>query len=324
MWQNAFILAASAVVIGVWKLKPSTRIQFSGGAKYPKTPQPSTVFGPTEMQDYRRDGFLLKKGLLRGSSLEQLMKSAEEVYHSTQPGGYTGSYFRTLKYDLWRQNDEFAQVAFEELPSVAAELMEFSEEENTIRILKDGFFGFQKKNDSGCGFHVDDRFFWPASYESTGVNFWIALSPMKISEGGGIRVVNQSKVESIFEECRGAIDKVGESGFQPTCKMEQQSPECHEKMLEASVVFDMEPGDALIWDRWTFHRSEPFAETTAEDDKEYRLRYTIRYVPGTAKASGVHHPSQPTGEIFDSPYYPRVWPTAAKSEIKAIQWGLDD
>src|SRR5210317_211249 len=106
---------------------------------------------------------------------------------------------------------------------------------------------------------------------------------MKISEGGGIRVVNQSKVEPIFEECRAAITAPGEKGYPLTCQMEQVSPKCHEQMLEASVVFDMEPGDALIWHRWTFHRSEPFHGGDVDDDNdnkdEYRLRYTIRYVP---------------------------------------------
>ena len=62
--------------------------------------------------------------------------------------------------------------------------------DQSIRILKDGFFGFQSYNNTGCGFHVDDFFFWPTTDDSTGVNFWIALSPMRISEGGGIRVVN--------------------------------------------------------------------------------------------------------------------------------------
>lgn len=177
----------------------------------------------------------------------------------------------------------------------------------------------------------------PASYETTGVNFWIALSPTRIVEGGGIRVVNQSQVEPIFEECRNVITAIGPQGYPKTCAMEDLSPECHEKMLEASVVFDMEPGDALIWDRWTFHRSEPFRTVIQTDDdektttssssaqeKDYRLRYTIRYVPGTAKAWGRHHPSQAAGEMYDSPYYPRVWPSASKSEIKAIQQGLED
>lgn len=188
-----------------------------------------------------------------------------------------------------------------------------------------------KTNDAGCGFHVDDSYFWPASHESTGVNFWLALSPMRASEGGGIRVVKQSLIgPAMLEECKNAI-------FEPegitTCKMETLSPKCYKKMLESSVVFDMEPGDALIWDRWTFHRSEPFLSDSqsqssssegVKDDDLHRLRYTIRYVPGTAKAEGFLHESQQSGEVFNSAHYPQVWPTAIKSEIDAIQKGLEN
>lgn len=111
-----------------------------------------------------------------------------------------------------------------------------------------------------------------------------------------------------------------------TCFMESLSPECHQKMMESSMVFDMEPGDALIWDRWTFHRSEPFRNdaNNAPDEEEeiYKLRYTIRYVPGSALASGMVHKSQEQGLPFDGPYYPKVWPDFVKEEIDSIRNGL--
>ncbi|KAL3941139.1 MAG: hypothetical protein SGBAC_004452 [Bacillariaceae sp.] len=354
MWQTAVIvtLAVIAELVQLHQSKAQSQgiLQFRGGAKHPKSPVPSSIISQKELEEYHRDGFILKKGLLQGEELSQLMEGAEEIYAtSNQKDVNIPNFFQKLTFDLWRRKDEFAQLAFEDLPSVAAELLGFeqssnknSKEEDTIRILKDGFFGFQQKRNSGCGFHVDDAVFWPASDETTGVNFWVALSPMRILEGGGIRVVNQSKVEPIFEECRQAITTPSEHGYPRTCDMELVSPECHMKMLEASVVFDMEPGDALIWDRWTFHRSEPFRltpevdeaseeectdpslEKTKDAGSDYRLRYTIRYVPGTAKASGRHHPSQATGETFDSPFYPQVWPSAVKSEIKSIQNGLDE
>lgn len=171
-------------------------------------------------------------------------------------------------------------------------------------------------------------FFWPASDDSSGVNFWIALSPMRITEGGGIRVVNQTMVKPIFEECRNVIREVNPEAphIPQTCDMEKISPFCHKKMLEASTVFDMEPGDALLWDRWTFHSSEPFHNQgpTLEDGEVlgHKLRYTIRYIPGTARAFGIVHESQEVGEVFNSPHYPQVWPKALESEMNAIQSGI--
>jgi hypothetical protein len=42
-----------------------------------------------------------------------------------------------------------------------------------------------------------------------------------------------------------------------------------------SATYDMDPGDAIIWDRNLFHHGDPFNEVTGE----MKMRYTIRYVP---------------------------------------------
>mmetsp|Transcript_21328 Transcript_21328/g.31151 ORF Transcript_21328/g.31151 Transcript_21328/m.31151 type:complete len:142 (+) Transcript_21328:383-808(+) len=136
---------------------------------------------------------------------------------------------------------------------------------------------------------------------------------MSVSEGGGISVVNQTVTEPFAKECIDAIHTA-------TCDMEELSPECHERMLDAATTFDFEPGDVLIWDRWTFHRSNPFHVNTGDS----KLRYTIRYVPGSATAEGVLHESQTPGEKFQGAYYPQVWPGAVKLEVDEIQAGLEN
>jgi len=212
--------------------------------------------------------------------------------------------------------------------SISAQLLEAKQIDNNnnniaLRILKDGFFGFQGGNkNTGCSFHCDDKFFWPASDDTTGVNVWLTLSSVTAQEGGGIRVVNQSLIEPrVFDECLAVIrgNTTGTS-YNYTCQMETLSPTCFDKMMQASTVHDMEPGDALFWDRWTFHRSEPFVATAA-DDGVYKMRYTIRYVPDTAVAEGVVHPSIDPGARLQGPYYPQVWPHALRDEVDAIRGG---
>jgi hypothetical protein len=90
----------------------------------------------------------------------------------------------------------------------------------------------------------------------------------------------------------------------------------------------MEPGDAIVWDRWAFHRSVPFKATanatatestaTASDidsaaaaSGALKLRYSIRYIPSTAKAAGAGlytglHESVTVGQPFTSPHNPQV------------------
>ena len=317
MWlKTSLLVALVAGSFQLYSVIQTTTIKFRGGTQYPASPPIANVTD-AEKEAFHRDGFILKKGLFQGEELKELITAGESVYSSW---GVMDFFFKNtfakLAMQIWRRNKHFAQIAFEStLPSIAAGLLGMKETES-VRILKDGFFGFKGKNNTGCGFHVDDKYFWPASDESTGVNFWLALSPMRISEGGGIRVVNQSISKPFEEECKAVI----RAGPAATCDMEKLSPSCHERMQAASATFDMEPGDALMWDRWTFHRSEPFRI----DTEEHKLRYTIRYVPGSAKAEGGPlHSSQQAGKTFEGAYYPQVWPKAVKAEVDAIRDGLE-
>ena len=105
----------------------------------------------------------------------------------------------------------------------------------------------------------------------------------------------------------------------------------------------MEPGDAVIWDRWTFHRGVPSTTATTtsattdveeEDNNNQnekkqtngnvdKLRYSVRYVPSNAIAKGFVHYSVTGGSEFDSHHYPQVWPNLIPREIEALRHRLD-
>ena len=103
--------------------------------------------------------------------------------------------------------------------------------------------------------------------------------------------------------------------------MKSLSPECHAKMEESKLEWDMKPGDAIIWDRWTFHRG---VAAVIEDDTNFlKRRYSIRYMPYGSKAGPFVHTSVRPGSYFDSPYYPQVWPRLKESEVKAFTHGLE-
>jgi len=298
-------------------------ITFRSGQNYPVDPPPYNELTAQEVADYRRDGFLLKRSLLSAQELDDSIKAGERLFQSRMLGDWLLSFYAKLRVQTWRYVPEFAQLAFEStFPSISAQLLN---EQKSLRILKDGFFG-QVSTNEGCGFHVDDSFFWPARDDSTGVNFWIALSTTVASEGGGIRVVNQSLISSeTFDECKAVIRGAGAAGYGATCDMEKLSPSCHQSMMDASVLYDMNPGDAILWDRWTFHRGEPFKNAAAAvQEGQHKMRYTIRYIPSTAVAQGVLHPSVTQGELFDSPFHPQVWPSHRKDEIDLIRVGMEE
>ena len=304
---------------------------------HPQTPLPSFL-SVQQRQDYHRDGFLLIRQLVHDhEELESLQLAANQIYHSWSIFDLLfSSYYAKLSFQVWRYSRPFAQLAFESaVPSFSAQLLQEQEGQSgvsstatttSVRILKDALFAYSPTGNKGCGYHQDDRGFWPVSDDTTGVNLWLALSSVTAKQGGGIRVVNQSLVDADTAESCLEIIRVG---LNTTCSMETLSPDCHARLDAASISYDVEPGDALIWDRRTFHRSDPFKMDDDDHDNVAitpKLRYTLRYIPGHAEAEGKDgflHPSVETGEKFISPYYPQVWPKTLPDEMSSVQMGLD-
>ena len=281
-----------------------------------------TMLTEEQLAEFRSRGFVVVRELFPADKKDSLVQAGHDYFHKFHIlDRLFQASFAKLGLQIWRQEQQFAETAlFGALPAISAQLLNHPK---SIRLLKDGFFGFSAKNNTGCGFHIDDRGFWPATDSTTGVNFWIALSNISAEEGGGIRVVNQSALDpEDAKTCLAAIRPGEQKPYTTTCRMHELSPSCHEKMMEASVVHDMEPGDALIWDRNTFHRSEPFQVQDVQMD-EPKLRYTARYVPGEAIAEGMLHPSVEQGQPFDTAYHPQVWPEMSPQEKKEIEQGLD-
>ena len=310
----AVVAASAAFFLNVGK----NPLIFSDGSTFPSAPLPSTLT-EEQLQTFQETGVLFLPGLLRDDMLEDAMTAAENVFRKPSlMGQFIKSHYAKLTLQEWRSSPGLARVAFESsISSMAADLLR---ETNSIRILKDALFG-QTKIGVGCGFHVDNIGFWPADSDSTGVNFWIALSDYNATTGGGIRVAPGSQKANWAPVCREVVLN-GTIRERKTCRMSELSPDCDAKLTAMSVVYDMKPGDAIVWDRWIFHRSEPF-KMTALDSNEHKLRYTIRFIPSNALAAGLVHDSVEIGKPFHTPYHPQVWPTALSDEMEAIRKGLD-
>ena len=305
------VVAVAFVAILLYYWNQPTIISFDNG--YPRRPLESTLT-QQDVEDFKRDGFLIKRNFVQGEELSTLIEEAETIFGAWSPLDLVFRFaYAKLSMQVWRFSSPFAHFAFESsLPSISAQLLsEQGADASAVRLLKDAIFGYTQSG-NGCGFHVDDKGFWPANDASKGVQFWLALSPMRISEGGGIRVANRSLTTDFSNECRDVIRNA-------TCNMEQLSPTCNQKMMDASTLYDMDPGDLLVFDRMTWHRSEPFRVNSTA----HKLRYTVRYMPIDAKGEGMLHPSVQQGEPFRSPYYPQVWPEALNSEVDAILKGLE-
>jgi len=282
------------------------------------------------VQDFERDGFLVVRKLISGEVLRdaQMAGEAETQRQHWLFDGLFGVYYSKVTFALWQRQLPFARVAFgSAAPSAAAALTGGN---MPLRVLKDSFMSLSQRR-MGCGWHVDDKGFWPAlDNDTSGINVWIALSSMRASSGGGLAVVSKSSSYDWFETCRAAITSPDGS---KTCDMATLSPECHRHFEQSKVVHDVDPGDAILLSREVFHRAEPFRDSATSAPLH---RYNIRYVPETtalfdigfgleaalARGSmGVQHGSK----LADAgSYYPRAWPNMLSEEREALAKGLSN
>lgn len=273
---------------------------------------PPITLSPERIHDYNRDGAILVRNLLSPEQVARVNKAIAEA-----PRVYTifdivsGNTYNQIRFDVWRTEQTIANLALKDLPKVASQLLP---DEPSFRLLRDAYFSYSDGG-SGCGWHVDDQAFWPTQNDTAGVTMWIALDDM--TGGGGLVVANHTNIgPDLVAKCREAI-----AGN--TCDMAGQSPECQQILEDSKIQWQVQAGDAIIWNRWVFHRTEVVNTTTNDNEAPPKKRYSIRYIPSNARAMGAVHSTLDQGDSFvGSPYYPQVWPVLIKEEMKALEHGL--
>lgn len=318
-----------------------------------------------QIADFRRDGVIVIRGLLDGETLRDAVETvskiensrgwAQRLVHKIFPA------YRNLDFQTYRKHKALQKVAFDSTaPTICAKLMGLDEEgkgaistadspPRSLRLLKEAILGFGR-GDEGCGWHVDDKFFWPCEdshadnqndgikdkrqkrQADAGINVWITLSTLTAEEGGGLAVAPRShdltgrgRAGRIFRNARRAIVS---KGPQTQCILDKVDPPCHDYIERSKRVYDLQPGDAIIHDRYIFHKTESFNEGIIDHGKgETKNRISIRYMPsdatffnsGAGFDGAANEKDLKTGDPLwkGGEYFPQVWPCQLEAEAKA-------
>jgi hypothetical protein len=225
---------------------------------------------------------------------------------------------------------------------------------NVLNIHRDVFLARAVDDVKPCDWHIDDTGFWPESYISTaseqtgkdqnGINVWIALDDMPAVSQGSMAVapgshkaswrhdaylaIGQNRTEDggktkeeILRKTKANVEK-----RYRTCELHHFNPEIHAQLEKSSRIIDIKRGDVVFATRLLFHRTLAVTEEGVEYyksiDQEYLRRYSIRYVPGSARLpngwsvewsvladpSNVGRSLDEIAEKHETMYYPKVWP----------------
>ncbi|KAL7569668.1 hypothetical protein ACA910_008322 [Epithemia clementina (nom. ined.)] len=218
--------------------------------------------------------------------------------------------------------------------------------------------------------------FLPAAEGIDGVNVWIALDDMPAAFQGSMALSSRSHTASWRHRAYLALgqnrsqdggrskedvirkildhrqknssssankDKKPQKAKYPTCDIRITDPEVTEKLDAAQVVLDLKRGDVIFATRRLFHRTMPVTEAGLEfyrkQGQEHLSRYSIRYVPGSAKlpqgwsvewsiledAANAGRSLDAVVEHGEKMFYPQVWPafdTSFEPRLKGMEVAL--
>ncbi|PQM57556.1 MAG: hypothetical protein CML47_10540 [Rhodobacteraceae bacterium] len=279
-----------------------------------------------QINNYQRDGVIVVKRLIRGRKLRKAQSDAKILVKQSKS---LRDIYRHLSFQGWYANKKLRNIAFNSpAPRIAAQLMGLDKKQ-PLRVMKDALLALSP-GDKACGWHVDDKIFWPCYDDSKlgaaneGINVWITLSPLRAKEGGGLAVAPGSSNATWREKCRGFIGTFTPGAPPITCELATLSPKCNRLLESMKTLHDMEPGDAIFHSRYCFHKGETF------DEGETKLRYSIRYMPSSARLFDNGHEiairkkGLSDGALISDAgeYYPQVWPYSIFKERWRIWLGL--
>jgi ectoine hydroxylase-related dioxygenase (phytanoyl-CoA dioxygenase family) len=165
-------------------------------------------------------------------------------------------------------------------------------------------------SDTTCDWHTDDIGFWPEAYrsEKDGINVWIAMEDMPTEFQGSMALApgshkadwrheayNSIGLNLTFQEngfTKGDAVRMAQAGKKllTTCEMGKQAPELRAKVEATKWIPDIKKGDVIFATRLLFHRTVSVTpegkKYYAEKGIEHLNRYSVRYVPGSAKLPG--------------------------------------
>ena len=245
----------------------------------------SQVFGSRklnndEMIQLNKEGFVLCKNLVNNEDLDFLIQEGKNTIKRSSL--FNATTYTKIEFDTIHRNNRLKNIT-RNLP--AKQIMENNKFSSIFggktRVLKDAFFSLSPGLPE-CGLHVDDPYFWPSPLYNLGhegINIWIALSEYKKKYGGGLAVVKSSRKSKYFNKARKFIRTKDNNDIFMTCNLSKLDPKANKEFEKNMVTFDMNPGDAIIHNRWCFHKGDNFTNLGIQEFKEPLMRYSIRYMP---------------------------------------------
>lgn len=262
---------------------------------------PHPLITPEHIENYRRDGAVLIKGLFR-NHVESLRKGVET--NMAEPGEYAAENLKAGEggrffddYCNWQRIPEFEDVIrTSSAAEVAADLMQ----SDTVQLFHDHVLVKEPGTSRPTPWHQDAPYYFVEGRQT--VSFWSPLDPVREAS---LRCVAGSH---LWHKPVLPTRWLSEENFYPDTNTYMPVPDPDAEGMTI-LEWEMEPGDAVAFDYKTLHGARGNQSQTRRRAFSLRLmgddaRYVQR--PGRTSPPFPGHGMQP-GERLREDWFPVIY-----------------
>ena len=284
-------------------------------SEFPTPPLPHRNLEEEELAAFAEEGAVCARGLIDEQTIEHMRDATEEVIRNQGVLGGEGINLADQGFHgdifVWKLNDAFRDLAlFSSLPALAHQVLGTE----TVNFFYEQFFIKRAGSPVETPWHQDIPF-WPVAGSQI-VSFWITLDPVT-RESSGLEFVRGSHR---WDQRYKAVTP----NYEPYMMDSElaSAPKFAEQRDEVELLgWDMEPGDALIFDSVVCHGSAGNA-SNSQDRRALAFRYSgddVVFAPRHATMPLLWEHGLEPGERLGGSLFPQVWPHVIDSEI-ARRW----
>ena len=285
--------------------------------------------GAAAAYDFHEQGFMKVGQLVPPAAIRALREAALGMSPVAAPiyGMLTG--YKTWELTPWLRRPEFWAMASRG-PTAGIVSKLFGGK--PVRLLHDGFIGAPYSTTPiTSGWHFGT--FSLVQNDTDAITVWIPLQALSSGTGGGLALADKRRVSADCAAHWVEKEMAHHLGA-------RRAAECVQELTDMKQVHDLAVGDALVFDKWTFHNPEPLRDGTLEGNM--RWAYIMRFVPADVKyavdpqavktkwliyqylvgawSTFCEHGLK-KGDVLNSTCFPEVYPRSATSDHARVERG---
>lgn len=241
--------------------------------------------------EYRTEGYTLIRGLIPAELTDRVRRRILEV--AGDPKVWPLNRFQTVDPSRYRHDDGQQIPQGVQLPAAQEPLFGEMADHPALQEAMSGLLGGPvrrftdqigirwgriREEQGGKSFYHQDSYYWRIEPQ-LGCNAWIPLVPVNARTGGGLAVMPGTHADWTLLDHEQYYDDppmghgVGEN-WKP---FQRHRIPLDQIDMTREKAFDMQPGDALFFTNFTWHRSDPNRSGT--DQAYYAIAYRLQEAP---------------------------------------------